>query len=253
MEGGVSELLFELGSEDRLRILSEIETSPLKQGQLAQKLSMTIQEMSRQCGRLEQVGLVEKHVDGAYGLSAIGNICLTLLPSFELLVSESAYFKSHDALSLPPIFLERIGELFEHQSLDHLDKALKLQSRIVGEGKEYIYFMSDQAVGHYLHEDHSNYSKDVVLKILLPKNVDTGAFRAAKNVMGSRLQIGLLDQVKIVIALNEKIGAIALPTLDGRPDYTRGLFGESLSFVSWCRDLFSYYWDRSLRKYPTEN
>ncbi len=70
--------------------------------------------------------------------------------------------------------------------------------------------------------------------------------------MGSRFEIGLLDDVKILLAMNERLAAFALPTLDGRPDYSRGFIGENPEFQGWCRDLFSYYWEKSTKKLSWE-
>ncbi len=86
--------------------------------------------------------------------------------------------------------------------------------------------------------------------MILPKKVDTSVFQSARSTMGSRFEVGLLDDVRLVIAMNEKTAAFGLPTLDGRPDYSRGFIGDTPSFHGWCRDLFSYYWEKSLKKYP---
>ena len=194
--------------------------------------------------------MIERHPDGRYGSTSIGKVVLSLLPSFELLRDERDYFRTHDASDLPLMFVERMGELIEHKRLDHIDDALKFQQRVVKESESFVWFMSDQPVGHSLHEDHSHFSQDTTLRIILPKNVDTEEFRSARSTMGSRLEIGLLDEVKLVLAMNEKTAAFGLPTLDGRPDYSRGFFGDNSSFQGWCRDLFSYYWERSIKKYP---
>jgi predicted transcriptional regulator len=63
--------------------------------------------------------------------------------------------------------------------------------------------------------------------------------------MGSRFEVGMVDEVRVVIAMNEKTAAVGLPTLDGRIDYSRGLLGDTPSFHEWCRDLFSHYWERA--------
>ena len=245
------ELLFELGSEDRLRILNAVSNDPMKLSQLALNLSSTIQEVSRQCGRLEEAGLIEKHPDGRYGPTSVGTVVLSLLPSFNLLHNERDYFRTHDSSSLPLAFVERMGELLEHGRFDHIDDALKLQQKVVKESENFVWFLSDQPVGHSLHEDHSHFSQNTTLRIILPKTVDTDVFRSARSLMGSRFEIGLLDDVKLVVAMNEKMAAFALPTLDGRPDYSRGFVGDTPRFHGWCRDLFSYYWEKSLKKYPT--
>jgi len=245
-----AELLFELGSEDRLAMLSSIDNGPMKLSQLAKSLSSTIQEVSRQCRRLEEAGLVERHPDGRYGLTPVGKVALRLVPSFRLLHDERDYFSTHDSSALPLMFVERIGELVEHKRLDHIADALNLQDRIVKESERFVWFMSDQPVGHSQRPDHSHFSQNTTLRVILPKKADTGGFRSAKNVMGSRFEVGLLDDVKLVIAMNEKTAAFTLPTLDGRSDYGRGFVGDAPSFHGWCRDLFSYYWEKSLKKYP---
>jgi predicted transcriptional regulator len=246
-------LLFELGSEDRLRMLTEISKTPMKLGELAKIMSSTIQEASRQCGRLEEAGLLEKHPDAKYGLTTVGRLSISLLPAFVLLREEREYFSSHDASSLPSVFIERIGELLEHQRIGHIDEALKFQQTVIKESNRYVWFMSDQPVGHSFRPEHAHFSPQTSLRLILPKSVDTELFREAKRQMGSRLQIGLVDDVKIVLALNEKIAAFALPALDGRIDYSRGFTGDSSSFQGWCRDLFDYYWNTAIKKYPDDN
>ena len=84
----VAELLFELGSEDRLRILDATNKKKMKLSELALTLSSTIQEISRQCGRLEAAGLIQKHPDATYAPTPVGSIALSLLPSFRLLQIE---------------------------------------------------------------------------------------------------------------------------------------------------------------------
>jgi predicted transcriptional regulator len=248
-----AELLFELGSEDRLKVLMELSRAPMKLSVLAQNLSTTIQEATRQCGRLENAALVQKQPDGKYGLTTLGRISLALLPSFALLRQEKEYFASHDVTTLPLEFIERMGELLKHERIDHIDDALKFQQRVVKESEKFVWFMSDQPVGHSFHPEHAHFSPQTNLRIILPKTVDTDIFRSAKNLMGPRFQVGLLDEVKLVLAMNEKMSAIGLPTFDGRIDYGRGLSGESEPFMAWCSDLFSHYWKNATKKYPEEN
>jgi predicted transcriptional regulator len=240
-----AELLFELGSEDRLRILTELGRSQMRLSQLAETLKSTIQEVSRQTGRLERAELIEKHPDGRFGLTPFGRTSLSLLPAFILLQKEREYFKTHDASALPLSFVERLGELLEHKSIVHIDDALKFQQRVVKESEQYVWFMSDQPVGHSLRPDHAHFSSQTSLRIILPKSADTTMFQNARKTMGARFEVGLVDEVKIVIAMNEKIAALGLPTLDKRIDYSRGFVGDSPSFHAWCSDLFSQYWSRT--------
>jgi predicted transcriptional regulator len=244
-----AELLFELGSEDRLKILGELNRNPMKLSQLAQTMSSTIQETSRQCSRLEEAGLVERLADGKFSPTGVGKIVLSLSPAFELLSNEKEYFKTHDGSVLPLSFIERIGEVSEHKQINHINDTLNFQRSVVAESREFILFMSDQPVGHSIDDSHSHFSPTTKLQIILPKSVDTGVFQKARKNMESRLQIGVVDEVKILLAISEKVAAFSLPTLDGRLDYSRGFIGESASFRKWCQDLFTYFWEGSQKKY----
>jgi predicted transcriptional regulator len=240
-----AELLFELGSEDRLRILTELGRSEMRLSQLAETLKTTIQEVSRQIGRLERAELIEKHPDGRLGLTPFGRTSLSFLPAFILLQKEREYFKAHDASALPPSFVERLGELLEHKSITHIDDALKFQQRVIKESEQYVWFMSDQPVGHSLRPEHAHFSDRTGLRIILPKSTDTTIFQDAQKTMGPRFEVGLIDEVKITLAMNEKIAGLGLPTMDKRIDYSRGLVGDNPSFHAWCSDLFSHYWSRT--------
>jgi predicted transcriptional regulator len=251
-EEEAADLLSELGSEDRLKILEEIHKEPLKTSQIALKLSSSIQEASRQCGRLEDVGLIERHADGKFVLTSLGKITISLAPAFALLGEEREYFNSHDPTYLPSSFLQRISELSSHSRINHIDDALKFQQRVVKESEKFVWFMSDQPVGHSFRESHSHFPPGVSLRLILPKGADTDVFRDAKNFMGERFEIGLVEDMRLVLAMNEKMAAFGLPTLDGRPDYSRGLVGDSAPFHGWCCDLFSHYWEASIKKYPRE-
>ncbi len=251
-EEEAADLLTELGSEDRLKILEEIHKESLKTSQIALKLSSSIQEASRQCGRLEDVGLIEKHTDGKFVLTSLGKITISLVPAFALLGEEREYFNSHDPACLPLPFVERLAELSSHTRINHIDDALKFQQRVVKDSAKFVWFMSDQPVGHSFRESHSHFPPGVSLKLILPKSADTEVFQDAKNFMREKFEIGLVEDMQLVLAMNEKMAAFGLPTLDGRPDYSRGLVGDSESFRGWCHDLFSHYWERSIKKYPQE-
>lgn len=39
--------------------------------------------------------------------------------------------------------------------------------------------------------------------------------------------------------------SVGFPDLQGRIDHSNGFVGGSPSFHKWCRNLFSFYWDKS--------
>jgi predicted transcriptional regulator len=75
------------------------------------------------------------------------------------------------------------------------------------------------------------------------------AFQRIRKQTGSRLQIGFVDNVKVTIAMNEKTAALCFPSLDGRMDFTQGFAGKTPKFHDWCRDLYSFYWEKSKKNW----
>jgi predicted transcriptional regulator len=49
--------------------------------------------------------------------------------------------------------------------------------------------------------------------------------------------------------MNEKIAGIAFPDLKGKMDFNSGFTSGSIVFHKWCRDLFSFYWNRLKKQF----
>jgi predicted transcriptional regulator len=240
-----AELLFELANSDRLTMLKEIDSEPLKLSQVARKLSTTAQETSRHLERLSKAKLIERDSTSAYRITSFGKLVLSLLPSLDFLQKRREFFLSHDLSSLPPGFAQRIGELSEHHYSDRLDEALAHAERIINEAKQYLWLMSDQQVRQSYPHEHP---EPLSLRLILPTGIDLEAFQRIRKQAGSRLQIGFVDNVSATIVMNEKTAAICFPSLDGRMDFTQAFAGSTPKFHEWCRDLYSFYWDKSTKK-----
>ncbi len=52
--------------------------------------------------------------------------------------------------------------------------------------------------------------------------------------------------------VTEKEAGISLRRHTGEMDYA-GIFGKNEKFRKWTRDLFTYYWERAERWYPSIN
>ena len=244
----LAELLFEFASADRLKIISEIETEPMKLSEVARKLSITATEASRQLGRLTDARLIEKNPEGAYRLTSFGRTTLSLVPSFDFMYEERNYLLSHDMASLPPGYLQRIGELAQRNRIDGIDDLIGYEVRVVEEAEEYLWYMVDQLFGHSVRRDWSEFSGKVLLRTLIPKSLSPDAFGPLRTKIGDRFEVGVVDEVKVALVMNEKLAAVAFPTLDGRIDYGRGFTGDSPRFHKWCFDLYTSYWNNSRKR-----
>ena len=114
---GLDKLLFELASESRLGILRELQAKNLKMQEAARRLDLTATDAFRQLQRLSEASLIRRQPDGSYSITAYGRLVLQSTSSLEFLEKHKEYFLTHDLLSLPSQFVNRIGEL-SHANLN---------------------------------------------------------------------------------------------------------------------------------------
>jgi predicted transcriptional regulator len=237
----VSQLLFELASDDRLTILSEVGKQPVRLSDVARKLTSTVQEASRQLERLAEARLVSRGPDSRYEITPLGRVALELVPSFRFVFDERDFFLSHEVSSLPPPFVHRLGELSVHRRINRLDETLALSEELIRGARKYVWFMSDQPIRQSFPHEHP---AGVDFRLIFPKEIDSEAIRRVRDRIGSTLQVVKVDRVQVSMAMNESIAAVYFPTLDGRMDLTSGFTGEEAGFHAWCEDLYEFYWGR---------
>jgi predicted transcriptional regulator len=242
----IVKLLFDISSTDRLTLLFAIRKENLRLTHLAEKINATIQETSRHLGRLTDAKLIEKNSDGSYTLTSYGNLVLILLSSYNFLSKNKVYFLSHDISFLPQEFIERIGELSLCEYSVNVSNVLRHIEQVISSAKEYIWLMADQAVitGPSINQAIGN--RDVCVYIIIPKSSLTKEeYQQIKTLLRDKLELKLVpdENVKIGVAMNERIAGIAFPDLKGKMDFNSGFTSGSIHFHKWCRDLFSFYWD----------
>ncbi len=230
--------MFEVASEDRLRILTFLEQKALRLTEIARKLPATDPEASRHLSRLSRAGLVTKTVNGAYALTPLGRLACAILPSFAILGSRREYFLSHDLSSIPSEFLHRIGELAEHRYLDHLDGILGLAQELTSEATEYVWIMTDRPVR--LEHRHPR-PESLSVRCIVPRSFDVATFSLLRqNWPGANIELAYLETIPAALLTNERRAGILFPGLDRQIDWNRGLSGGSAAFHGWCRDLFEH-------------
>ena len=245
----LAELFFRFSTSDRLTLISAIKAEKLRLTQLAKKLSATVQETSRQLIRLGDAKLIEKDSSGFYSLTALGRLLLDLLPPFRLVSQNQEYFLSHDTSSIPSEFVERIGELSEHEYVRSVSGILRHIEQVTREADQFVWLMADQALLTRFSITQAIADRDVKLKlILLEGTMDPKGLRDIRNKLGDRIELGIVD-VQIGMAMNEKVAGVCFPDLQGRIDFSYGFRGSSSTFHKWCEDLFTSYWKKSRKRF----
>ena len=247
----LAELLFVLASTDRLQVLSYLrEKKEYRLSDIAQRLDSSMQEASKHVARLREQDLVEKNpANGYYSLTTLGKLVTKLLPSIEFLSDNKEYLLTHNISMLPEEFIERIGELKEHQCNAKAGLVFSFTHQVLREANEFVWLMSDHSLidSDVVFDIERDRNRSLTWRIILPtgSKIDWQNIRSyAKNV-NTRIEIGLSHEIIAGMALNEKVAGLLLPDLRGSLDFNSGFISSSLSFCKWCQDLFGYVWNGS--------
>jgi predicted transcriptional regulator len=253
----LAELLFILASVDRLTLLFEIAIEKRRLSQLTAKLSATPQETSKHLMRLRSAKLIEKDFEGFFGLTAFGKIIIVnLLPSIRFLTQNREYFLSHDMSSLPPEFIERIGELQESGYARRVGSILAHTKQVVQDAEEYIWLMADHPLGGEEYVTGSGKlesSSTVTWRVIVPagSSIDWTRLRASAGTHKGRIEYHLIEDpndIKAGIALNEKVAGLTFPDTTGKLDFNSGFGSSDPVFRMWCQDLFEFHWNKAGKK-----
>ena len=246
MEEKLGELLFDLSSADRLTLLKAIDREKLRQTQLAARLSATAQETSRHLIRLSHDGLISKDSEGLHSLTPFGIAVLRLMPSIDFLCRHKKYFLSHDVTSLPPSFLERIGELSESAHVERLGGVLDHLQRVIGEAKDFVWLMADQVLTNSLTNSRQTLiERGISMRIIIPTSEFSSPPLSAHELIPQNMEIRFADKVCAGISMNEAMAGVVFPDTNGRIDFSNGFRGSGQGVYGWCRDLFLQHWQQA--------
>jgi predicted transcriptional regulator len=218
----------------------EIQKQRLKLSHISKKLNMTVTETSRHLQRLSEVKLVQKDVEGLYGLTSLGELTLSMLSGLNFVSQNSQYFLEHDASILPYEFLNRIGELTESSFQNDIISSFAYEEGIFREAVEYIWAMADQVHWSAPPIITEKIKEGVELRAILPSDiVPPKGYRPVDGV-----ERRILKKVDLNIIVTEKEATFSLPFLNEKIDYSQ-FVSKDEKFIKWCHDLFLYYWERA--------
>lgn len=243
----ISELLFELSSSERIRILLKIKAEGQKLSQLSKDLKLTASETFRHLQRLSKMELIEKDKNAFYNLTPFGKVTVSLLPSLDFIVRNKRYLLDYDVSVIPQEFIERLGELQEGELGSDTMYNLRWTELMFQEAQEYVWFLSDQVLVSSQPIIEGRIEAGVEVRAIFPeKIVPPPGFQPLKARISTTkmYQERYLDKIQIIIALNEKAASFCLPDTHGRIFY-HGFGSKDKRFHKWVRDLFLYHWEKA--------
>ncbi len=251
-------MLFELSSCDRMKLLLRLQQQKMKLSHISEKLNMTLTETSRHVQRLSEAKLIQKDVDGLYGLTAFGTLAISLLSGIGFASRNVQYFLEHDLSTLPVEFIERLGELSAVSTATSDPMTTFRRSELlVQNAGEYIWILSDVVLTSIVPTIREQEKKGVKFRFIfqegavLPPGVtitQTPGVKREPNNYKQQLtaqQIVLAPKVYEHIVMTEKEAQFGFRELSGKMDYSL-LVSSDLNSHKWCRDLFLYRWEKAV-------
>ena len=236
------DLLFELSSTERMRILQRLLEGKLKLSHISQELGITVTETSRHLQRLQEAGLLGRDSDSLYYLTNYGESALTLIGGLNILSQNREYVLQHDLSVLPPEFVQRLGAFKGVRLVEDTLTGIRLTEMMYQKATEYIWVLSEQILVSALPYIQQSIEKGAEFRFIFPEDLNPPP---GFEPMSGALERALPD-VKLRLALTEKEALICLPYLHGALDYTP-FIGDDPEFLKWCHDLFLHFWDQGIQ------
>jgi len=233
-------LLFELASSERMNVMLEIQKHRLKLSHISKRLDMTVTEASRHLQRLSEAKLIQKDVEGSYGLTPFGELTLSLLSGLNFVSENRQYFMEHAVSHIPYEFICRIGELSSGSLGTDIMTGFRIAEIMLQEAREYIWILSDQILTGTVPIIIDKVKGGVDFRFVFPENLVPPP--GVKPAPGGQRRT--LPKVEAVILMTEKEAIFCLPDLNGKIDYAP-MIGKDPKFHKWCKDLYLYYWEKA--------
>jgi predicted transcriptional regulator len=238
--GSLTDLLFELSSEERMAILGRLSEEPLKLSHIGNRLDITVTEASRHLQRLSEAGLIQKDPGGLYRVTPYGGLVLSLVPGLDFASQNRAYFLDHDVTVLPREFIDRIGVLSKCTFRGDTISNFAYEEGMFREAKEFSWALADQVHWSAPPIISERVRAGVEFRTIIPENIiPPVGYRPAEGV-----ERRLLPRVDKIVIVTDKEAVFGLPYLNGKMDYS-WFSGKEPSFLKWCSDLHRYYWERA--------
>ncbi len=248
-----------------MNLLLRLQQQKMKLSHISENLDMTLTETSRHVQRLSEAKLIQKDIDGLFGLTAFGTLCISLLTGIGFASRNVQYFLDHDLSTLPVEFIERLGELSAVSTVTSDPMTTFRRSELMLQNAEdYVWILSDVVLTSTIPIIHEREKSGVKFRFILQEGaVPPPGFTiiqtpGVKRKPGSYIEpnelIVLASKVHEHIVMTEKEAQFGFREPNGKMDYSL-LLSKDLNSHKWCKDLFLYRWEKAIsdlsKKFPS--
>ncbi len=241
---GLDKLFFELASESRLAILSELQVKNLKLAEAAQKLRLTHTEAFRQLQRLSEALLIQKQLDGSYAITQNGKLLLRLAGGFRFVSKFKQMLLTRDIERIPYQFINRLGELAEASLSTNSIEMVNSAEQLIVEAEKHLWIIGERPLSFLAARVAEKIQSGLSIRLL----VDESCRRYYENMPDVKgiIEKRVIANIPLILIINEKSAGINMLSIDGRAD-NAVFFGRDPALLKWANDIFLYYWEQGKR------
>ncbi len=234
----------------------------MKQHRIAKSLGEGQQYAHHILKGLEDMGMIERTLDGGKRLSVYGENAIKIVDSFQFLDTEKKFFSNHTFDGFPDKFIRRVGVLYGKNRQDSYNNYYRIVRDIIADAKEYIFMVLQESplsmlplLAEKLKSSDNPKSLEVRLVLSNSEDVEKNFYDELKKFGIDKENYDLLEvrqakeDVKVAVILNEKEFTIFFPNTTGKTDF-QDFFHNSLEnndYPDRLRDLAEEVKTRAVR------
>jgi len=246
-------LKFITSSGVRTKMMIGLLQEPQSSGQMRDAIGVSASTVIHAARDLEKEDLlIEK--ENSYHLTSIGRIIADKLfdtiHTVGILNHHRDFWLTHNVMSIPQPFLERIGEIQEYDivtsSVKDIFKTFGIYMDFATKAQEF-WGVSPVFVEAFVSLIQKLLKRDANVRLVITEEVMTELInndRAGLKETLSNPNLGLwvIDEpVKVAFTVTESMLSLGLFGMDGVYDVSHDLVSKHQGAINWGRELFEYY------------
>jgi len=246
-------LKFITSSGVRTKMMIGLMQEPQSSGQMRDAIEVSASTVIHAARDLEKENLlVEK--DNGYHLTAIGRIIadklFDTLHTVGVLNQHRDFWLTHNVMSIPQPFLERIGEIQEYDiitsSVKDIFKTFGIYMDFATKAREF-WGVSPVFVEAFVSLIQKLLKRDANVRLVITEEVmaeliNTDRAGLKQSLSNSNLGMLVIDEpVKVAFTVTESMLSLGLFGMDGVYDVSHDLVSKHQGAINWGRELFEYY------------
>lgn len=258
MEELHDEINFLLSSHVKIKIILSLRENPKKLRELREETSISSSTIIHSINQLEKRKFVTKILD-TYSLTSKGKLIsskiVTMLKNCAVIKKHKNFFESHNIEDFPKNFLLKIGQLNNsiliESTKSNISKPFTTYSELLKDSKDIsvvlpVFFSRHMDFIKQVLDNGGDVTLILRYDILKPLLERTNIEKTTEFIKNGKLKIRTInDNIPVAFLINDHVLTLGLFSHDGSYDVSKLLLSHDKEAITWGKNLFEYYKEKS--------